>query len=152
MRAWLFKLFPSDRIANYDHSGEAKWLIMSRGIFAASLLVAAAGFALFNLVLAPVIESAMVPTKELRVEFTGSRVPPDIHFPGFIPVNVVVMVRDYPLTALCRNFDIHLFVLWMFFFRLKVSSYLLPSRPYKKQLVFGVSYHLTVGRCTCCLQ
>ena len=82
---------------------------MSRGFFAASLLVAVAGFAFFNLLLAPVIEAAMIPTKELRAHFVGARVLPDLHFPEVIPIYVAVTVRDYPLTELFRNFDIHFF-------------------------------------------
>jgi len=72
-------------------------MVVFRGFFAALLLVAVAGIAVFNLVLAPVIKSAMISTKELRADFIGHKLPPDLHFshPETIPINVVVMVRDY---------------------------------------------------------
>ena len=115
VRTWLFKLFSLVSIVDYARSGEAKWLIVFRGILAASLLVAMAGFAFFNLVLAPVIEGAMVPTKELRVTYKD-RLPPDLHLSKDSPINVVVTVRDYPLTAFYRNSDIYFFRALVLFF------------------------------------
>jgi len=55
------------------------------------------GFALFNLVLEPVVEGSMMPTKELRAASISDKPPPDIHFshPETIPINVVVVVRVY---------------------------------------------------------
>ena len=104
-----------------------------------------AGFAFFSLILAPVIEGGMVLTKELRADFTSARLP-DLYLPETIPVNVVVMVRDYPLTVFYRKLTYISSVLWMSFFRLRMSSLMdhlhpLQVRPYKRQSVFGVSYH-----------
>jgi len=76
---------------------------VSRGLFAALLLVAVAGFAFFNLILAPVIEGAMVPMKELRLDYESSRLEPDLHLSETIPINVVVTVRDYPLSVFLQK-------------------------------------------------
>jgi len=75
-------------------------LIVPRGILAALILIVVAIFALFNLVLAPVIEGSMIPTKELRA-YVDSPVSNNLPiFNAFfefttVPINVVINVSDY---------------------------------------------------------
>ena len=47
-------------------SGEPKWMIISRGIFAVIFVLGIGVIALFNIVLDPVRESALTPVKEVR--------------------------------------------------------------------------------------
>ena len=77
-------------------------MVLSRGILAALLLIVMAAFALINLVLAPVIEGTMIPTKELRADFTGSG-SPDLTFPPIIPIDVLVTVRERLLHMMCSK-------------------------------------------------
>ena len=72
-------------------------MIVFRGIFAALFLVATAAFGVYYLVLAPVIEGALIPTKELRADFTGHKLPPDLSWSRnqIPPIDVVVAVSHY---------------------------------------------------------
>jgi len=48
------------------YSGEARWLILSRGIFAALIIIMIAIYTIFLVVVEPVRETALTPIKESR--------------------------------------------------------------------------------------